>query len=60
MNIFVGNLSFDATEGDVKKLFEGFGNVASVVIVMGRRKRRLSQEGLVLSRCLMSSRRSLR
>ena len=28
MNIFVGNLSFDSAEADVKKLFEGFGNVA--------------------------------
>ncbi|PIU41750.1 MAG: hypothetical protein COS99_03780 [Candidatus Omnitrophica bacterium CG07_land_8_20_14_0_80_42_15] len=34
MNIFVGNLSFTSTEADVKKLFEGSGNVASVVIVM--------------------------
>lgn len=34
MNIFVGNLSFDAVEADVKKLFEGFGKVDSVVIVM--------------------------
>lgn len=34
MNIFVGNLSFDATKADVSKLFEGFGSVASVVIVM--------------------------
>jgi RNA recognition motif-containing protein len=33
MNIFVGNLSFDAVEEDVKKLFEGFGSVVSVVIV---------------------------
>jgi hypothetical protein len=33
MNIFVGNLSFDATEEDVKKLFEGFGQVVSAVIV---------------------------
>ena len=33
MNIFVGNLSFDATEEDVKKLFEGFGQVVTVVIV---------------------------
>jgi hypothetical protein len=33
MNIFVGNLSFDATEEDVKKLFEGFGQVKGVVIV---------------------------
>ena len=34
MNIFVGNLSFDATEEDLKKLFEGFGSVSSVVIVL--------------------------
>ena len=39
MDIFVGNLSFSATEDDVKKLFEGFGNVASVVIVMRKEKR---------------------
>ncbi|MFH0913393.1 MAG: hypothetical protein V1884_03835 [Candidatus Omnitrophota bacterium] len=37
MNIFVGNLLFEATEGDVKKLFEGFGNVASVAIVMEKK-----------------------
>jgi RNA recognition motif-containing protein len=37
MNIFVGNLLFEATEGDVKKLFEGFGNVASVRIVMEKK-----------------------
>jgi len=39
MNIFVGNLAFDATEADVKKLFEGFGNVASVAIVMNKDKK---------------------
>lgn len=38
MIIFVGNLSFDAVEADVQKLFEGFGNVASVVIVMRKEK----------------------
>jgi len=32
MNIFVGNLSFSATEDDVKVLFETFGTVASVRI----------------------------
>ena len=37
MNIFVGNLSFDATEADVRKLFEGFGSVASVRIVMEKK-----------------------
>jgi len=38
MNIFVGNLSFDATGGDVKKLFEDFGSVASVRIVMEKKR----------------------
>lgn len=32
MNIFVGNLSFSATESDVKVLFEAFGAVTSVSI----------------------------
>jgi RNA recognition motif-containing protein len=31
-NIFVGNLSFDATKEDVEKLFKTFGTVARVVI----------------------------
>lgn len=37
MKIFVGNLSFDAVEGDVKKAFEEFGSVASVAIVMDKK-----------------------
>ena len=37
MNIFIGNLSFDATEKDVKSLLERFGNVVSVVIVMDKK-----------------------
>ena len=45
MNIFVGNLSFDAAEGDVKKLFEDFGNVASVVIVMRKEKKAPKSRG---------------
>ena len=32
MNIFVGNLSFSATENDVKRVFEAFGTVTSVSI----------------------------
>lgn len=32
MNIFVGNLAFSATDGDVRSLFETFGVVASVNI----------------------------
>ncbi len=45
MKIFVGNLSFDATQGDVKKLFEGFGNVASVAIVMRKEKKAPKSRG---------------
>ncbi|MDD5594915.1 MAG: hypothetical protein PHY94_01595, partial [Candidatus Omnitrophica bacterium] len=39
MNIFVGNLPFNATQDDVKKLFEGYGTVASVAIVMTKEKK---------------------
>jgi len=45
MNIFVGNLSFDSIGADVKKLFEGFGNVASVVIVMEKEKKAPKSRG---------------
>ena len=45
MNIFVGNLLFEATQGDVKKLFEGFGNVASVVITMEKEKKAPKSRG---------------
>jgi cold-inducible RNA-binding protein len=33
MNIYVGNLSFDAVESDVRGLFEAHGQVASVSII---------------------------
>ncbi len=45
MDIFVGNLLFAATEADVKKLFEGFGNVASVAIVMRKEKKAPKSRG---------------
>ncbi|MFC1675297.1 RNA recognition motif domain-containing protein [Candidatus Omnitrophota bacterium] len=35
----MGNLSFDANESDVKKLFQGFGNVASAMIVTRKEKK---------------------
>jgi len=37
MNIFVGNLSFDAKEADVYKLFMPFGSVTYVSIVMDKK-----------------------
>jgi cold-inducible RNA-binding protein len=35
-NIFVGNLSFDATEGAVRTMFEAYGTVDRVNIVTDR------------------------
>jgi len=45
MDIFVGNLLFEATQGDVKKLFEGYGFVASVAIVMRKEKKTPKSRG---------------
>ena len=45
MNIFVANLSFDTTEADMRKLFEGFGNVASVAIVMRKERKGSKSRG---------------
>jgi len=45
-NIFVGNLSFEATKEDVIKLFEPFGSVANAVI-MERKKGKSRGYGFV-------------
>ena len=36
MNIYVGNLSFDLTEEDLREAFEAFGQVASATIIKDR------------------------
>jgi RNA recognition motif-containing protein len=36
MNIYIGNLSYDATEDDVRSAFEDFGGVESVKIIKDR------------------------
>jgi RNA recognition motif-containing protein len=36
MNIYVGNLSYEVTEEDLKQAFEGFGQVVSVTIIKDR------------------------
>jgi cold-inducible RNA-binding protein len=33
MNIYVGNLPFDATEDEIRQMFEAFGQVASVALI---------------------------
>ncbi len=35
-NIYVGNLSFDSTESDVRQLFEEFGTVDEVKLITDR------------------------
>lgn len=39
-NIYVGNLSFDATEDDVRQAFSPFGEVSAVNIIMDRETNR--------------------
>jgi RNA recognition motif-containing protein len=36
MNIYVGNLSYSATENDLRDAFENYGDVASARIIMDR------------------------
>jgi len=33
MNIYVGNLAYDVTEGDLRQAFESFGSVTSVSLI---------------------------
>ncbi len=33
MNIYIGNLSFDTTEAQLRQAFEGFGEVSTVSII---------------------------
>jgi hypothetical protein len=45
VNIFVGNLSFDTTEAELKQLFETMGEVSSAVIVMEKEKKAPKSRG---------------
>lgn len=36
MNIYLGNISYSATEDGIKKLFEQFGRVSGVKIIMDK------------------------
>jgi cold-inducible RNA-binding protein len=46
-NLFVGNMTFQTTEADLKALFEPFGQVARVHIAMDRETRRSRGFGFV-------------
>ncbi|MCZ6688112.1 MAG: RNA-binding protein [Planctomycetota bacterium] len=47
MNIYVGNLSFDATESDVRQAFEAHGTVSSANLIMDRETNRPRGFGFV-------------
>ena len=47
MNIFVGNLSFEANEIDVQRVFSAFGVVTSVAIVMEKKGKKSRGFGFV-------------
>ena len=47
MNIYVGNLSFDATEADVERAFSEFGDVKTVNIIKDRETGRSRGFGFV-------------
>jgi len=47
MNIFVGNLSFDAKEADVQRIFIAFGVVTSVAIVKEKKGKKSRGFGFV-------------
>ena len=47
MNIYVGNLSYDTTEEDLRKVFEEFGEVKSASVIMDRDSGRSKGFGFV-------------
>ncbi len=47
MNIFVGNLSYDATEEGLRAVFEGYGSVDAVRIITDRETGRSRGFGFV-------------
>ena len=47
MNIYVGNLSYDMTEGELQQLFEEYGSVVSVNLIKDRDTGNLKGFGFV-------------
>jgi RNA recognition motif-containing protein len=47
MNIYVGNLSYDVTENELRQVFEPFGNVESVKIISDKYSGRSKGFGFV-------------
>jgi len=47
MNIFIGNLSYNVTEGDLLHAFEAFGQVASATVIKDQQSGRSKGFGFV-------------
>jgi len=47
MNIFIGNLSYNVTEGDLRQTFEAFGQVASATVIKNKQSGRSKGFGFV-------------
>jgi len=47
MNIFIGNLSYNVTEGDLRQAFEAFGHVASATVIKDEQSGRSKGFGFV-------------
>ena len=47
MKIFIGNLSYDVTEGDLRQAFEAFGQVASATVIKDQQSGRSKGFGFV-------------
>ena len=47
MNIFIGNLSYNVTEGDLRQAFEAFGQVASTTVIKDEKSGRSKGFGFV-------------
>ena len=47
MNIFIGNLSYNVTEGDLRQAFEIFGQVASATVIKDEQSGRSKGFGFV-------------
>ena len=47
MNIYAGNLSYDAGEDDLRKLFEEYGSVESVNVITDRMTNRSKGFGFI-------------
>ena len=47
MNIFIGNLSYNVTEGDLRQALEAFGQVASATVIKNKQSGRSKGFGFV-------------